>query len=82
MILGPVFHAELVTTSRRRRYYAARLAYGLTLLALVGWTYEEASRDWASMSHPGAPGFAFLADHGLGRSSRRSSRRRSRPCSA
>ena len=61
MLLGPVFHAELVTTSRRRRYYAARLAYGLTLLLLVGWTYEAASRDWASMSHPGVPGFAFLA---------------------
>ena len=30
MILGPVFNAELVTTSRRRRYYLARLVYGAT----------------------------------------------------
>ncbi len=62
MLLGPVFHAELVTTSRRRRYYAARLVYGLTLLLLVGWTYEAASRDRSSVGPAGAPGFAFLAD--------------------
>jgi ABC-type transport system involved in multi-copper enzyme maturation permease subunit len=41
MILGPVFNAELVTTSRRRRYYLARLIYGLILLGLVAWTYQE-----------------------------------------
>ncbi|HEY2156401.1 MAG TPA: hypothetical protein VGH33_12275 [Isosphaeraceae bacterium] len=62
MLLGPVFRAELVTTSRRRRYYAARLVYGLTLLLLVGWTYEAASRNLASIRQPGEPGFAFLAD--------------------
>ncbi len=30
------------------------------VLLLVGSTYEAASHDWASMSHPGVPGFAFL----------------------
>lgn len=48
MILGPVFHAELVATSRRRRSYLARLAYGLALLAMVGWAYEETVLGWAA----------------------------------
>src|SRR4051794_9712746 len=61
MILGPVFHAELVTTSRRRRYYLARLVYGLTLLALVGWTYEETTRAWEKNRAATAPGFAPMA---------------------
>jgi hypothetical protein len=41
MFLGPVFNAELLTTARRRRYYVTRLLYGFTLLALVGWAYEQ-----------------------------------------
>src|SRR5437588_10629985 len=61
MILGPVFHAELVTTSQRRRYYLGRLAYGLTLLALAGWTYEAMRRVFEATGQPAAPGFAFLA---------------------
>jgi ABC-type transport system involved in multi-copper enzyme maturation permease subunit len=41
MILGPVFQYELLTTSRRRRYYVLRAVYGLLLLAIVGLTYEQ-----------------------------------------
>ena len=33
--LGPVVRYELVTTSRRGRFYIARVAYGLFLLALL-----------------------------------------------
>jgi ABC-type transport system involved in multi-copper enzyme maturation permease subunit len=58
MILGPVFHAELVTTSRRRRYYLARFLYGLALLALVGWTYEEEIHSSPTIPEPT---YAFLA---------------------
>ncbi len=59
MIFGPVFNAELVTTSRRRRYYLTRLVYGLILLALVGSTYEQ-MRD---ISRSGSPSNAsYLAD--------------------
>ena len=35
MLLGPVFHAELLATSRRRRFYATRVVYGLLLLLLL-----------------------------------------------
>jgi ABC-type transport system involved in multi-copper enzyme maturation permease subunit len=42
MLPGPVFHAELMTTARRRRFYAARFVYGLVLLFLV-WQYGPAS---------------------------------------
>ncbi len=62
MILGPVFHAELVTTSRRRRYYLARLAYGLALLAMVGWTYEETRRAEERNVQAATSGFAVLAN--------------------
>jgi ABC-type transport system involved in multi-copper enzyme maturation permease subunit len=44
MLMGPVFRAELLRTSRQRRYYALRLVYGLVLLALV-WTGYEQLRD-------------------------------------
>lgn len=35
MLPGPVFEAELRTTARRARYYAARLGYGLILLMIL-----------------------------------------------
>ena len=35
MLPGPVFNAELVTTSRRARYYAIRFLYGMILLYFV-----------------------------------------------
>src|SRR5262249_48152180 len=40
MFPGPVFHRELVTTSRRGRYYAIRAVYGLALLGVVGGQYS------------------------------------------
>ena len=39
MLPGPVFQVELVTTSRRRGYYAFRFVYGLVLLSIVGQNY-------------------------------------------
>lgn len=43
MLLGPIFQVELVSTSRRGRYFALRVVYGLLLL-LVLWTcYEQSS---------------------------------------
>jgi ABC-type transport system involved in multi-copper enzyme maturation permease subunit len=41
MIPGPVFHAELLTTARRARYYAIRFAYGMILLFFVVQTVGE-----------------------------------------
>jgi ABC-type transport system involved in multi-copper enzyme maturation permease subunit len=35
MLPGPVFNAELITTSRRARYYVLRSAYGLLLLFFI-----------------------------------------------
>ena len=37
---GPVFNMELVTTSRRPRYYVLRVVYGLALLYLVASGYR------------------------------------------
>ena len=32
MLFGPIFHSELLMTARRKRYYAARVLYGVALL--------------------------------------------------
>jgi len=40
MLVGPVFHAELVRTSRRRRYYLLRVAYGFALFLLIWGSYQ------------------------------------------
>ncbi len=45
--LGPVMRYELITTSRRRRYYVLRAIYGLLLLAQLSLLF----RVWESM-HP------------------------------
>ena len=39
MALGPVMRLELITSSRRRRYYAARVAFGLFLLYSLSEEY-------------------------------------------
>jgi ABC-type transport system involved in multi-copper enzyme maturation permease subunit len=39
MLPGPVFTVEMVTTARRRRYYALRLLYGAILLLIVWQSY-------------------------------------------
>jgi ABC-type transport system involved in multi-copper enzyme maturation permease subunit len=41
MIGGPVFEIELITTARRRRYYAARALLGAILLGVLWITYLE-----------------------------------------
>ena len=38
-MLGPVFRFELITTARRKRYYVARVLYGLFLLFSLGSQY-------------------------------------------
>ena len=40
--LGPVMRYELITTSRRRRYYVLKVVYGLVLLAQLWMLF----RDW------------------------------------
>jgi ABC-type transport system involved in multi-copper enzyme maturation permease subunit len=37
--IGPVLCYELITTSRRRRYFIARVAYGFVLLSLLAVRY-------------------------------------------
>lgn len=41
MFPGPVFAAELLTISRRARYYAMRVLYGMILLFVFWMTYHE-----------------------------------------
>ena len=41
MLMGPVFHAELLRTSRQRRYYVLRVLYALVLLLLIWTGYER-----------------------------------------
>ena len=35
MLFGPIFRSELIMTARRKRYYVARVLYGLALLFLL-----------------------------------------------
>jgi ABC-type transport system involved in multi-copper enzyme maturation permease subunit len=48
--LGPVMRYELITTSRRRRYYVLKVVYGLVLLTQL-WTLF---RDWEAQHQAGA----------------------------
>ncbi len=41
MPLGPVFNAELLTTSRRPRYYVVRFVYGLIILLQIYLSYQS-----------------------------------------
>lgn len=47
MLPGPVFYWELLTTSRRLRYYLARSAFGLILLFVL-WNTFDNTLGWAS----------------------------------
>jgi ABC-type transport system involved in multi-copper enzyme maturation permease subunit len=42
MLLGPIFQVEIVSTARRRRYFALRVLYG-ALILFVLWAAYEAS---------------------------------------
>ena len=46
MSLGPVFHVEMLTVSRRRRYFFTRVFYGLILLTIMSICYGESFRVW------------------------------------
>src|SRR6185312_13059410 len=41
VFFGPVFRAELLRSSRRRRYYFLRVVYGLILLTMIGAQYGK-----------------------------------------
>ena len=58
MLLGPIFSLELVTSSRRARYFWVRVAYALVLLFALGITYQSAM---LSRSMPGIQGIANIA---------------------
>ena len=64
MLMGPVFRAELLRTSRQKRYYFLRIAYGLLLLAFVWAGYDDLVRNRQVISHAELSSFAsqiFLA---------------------
>ena len=42
MLLGPIFQVELVSTSRRRRYFLLRVIYGLLILMVLWASYLDA----------------------------------------
>lgn len=46
MLLGPVFHVEMLGLGRRRRYYLTRVVYGLFLLLLMGICYSATFTSW------------------------------------
>jgi ABC-type transport system involved in multi-copper enzyme maturation permease subunit len=41
MLLGPIFNVELLTTARRKRYFAIRVLYGLVLLFVLWSVYQS-----------------------------------------
>lgn len=46
MLLGPVFHVEMLGLGRRRRYFFTRIVYGLFLLLIMSICYAETVRSW------------------------------------
>lgn len=52
MLPGPVFNVELLTSSRRPRYYALRVVYGLALLVLIWQNYSHWDRYNGSVLAP------------------------------
>ncbi len=64
MLMGPVFRAELLRTSRQRRYFFLRLLYGLMLLAIIWAGYDSLRQHREVISVAELTGFAsqtFLA---------------------
>jgi ABC-type transport system involved in multi-copper enzyme maturation permease subunit len=45
MLLGPIFRAELLRTSRRRLFYVMRFLYGMLLLFII-WVSYEGTNSW------------------------------------
>jgi ABC-type transport system involved in multi-copper enzyme maturation permease subunit len=43
MLLGPIFRAELLRTSRRRLFYVMRFFYGILLLSIIWVSYQGAN---------------------------------------
>ncbi|MCH8840302.1 MAG: ABC transporter permease subunit, partial [Planctomycetes bacterium] len=41
MLLGPIFQVEMVSTARRKRYFALRVLYAGLILLVMWWSYEE-----------------------------------------
>ena len=70
MLPGPVFYWELLTTSRRLRYYLARSAFGLILLFVL-WNNFDNTLGWASrrgqasLDQPALSNFATSCFHGI-----------------
>ena len=44
MWLGPVFQAELLTLSRKRRFFVGRALYGTLVLIVVSFAYRSGAR--------------------------------------
>ncbi|MBX6314560.1 MAG: ABC transporter permease subunit [Isosphaeraceae bacterium] len=55
MLPGPIFYAELVTTARRRRYYAIRVLYASVLLLLIWSNYTSVFRSLVIYDYGGGP---------------------------
>ena len=45
MLLGPIFRVEMVSTARRKRYFALRIVYA-ALILLVLWVSYESTQSW------------------------------------
>ncbi len=63
MFLGPVLHAELLTTARRARYYVVRTVYGLIVLFQVYLSYQ--ANAWRFRRGGGPMQINQMADFGL-----------------
>ena len=47
MLLGPLFHVEMVTVARRGRYFVLRVVYGLLALFLLWIAYASSNVFWS-----------------------------------
>lgn len=67
MILGPVFHFELIRIARRWWLYAIRFAFGLILLLLLTFnflTFADGQRPWMVLVSPPPVTISQLAQFG------------------
>lgn len=67
MVLGPVFHFELIRIARRWWLYAIRFAFGLILLLLLSFnflTFVDPQKPWTVLTSPPPVTIAELARFG------------------
>ena len=68
MLLGPIFHFELVRIARRRRFFAMRFAFGFIVLGIIGLNFLGYLGERSFLTGSFRPDYSLSELAGLGRS--------------